>query len=236
LKRNRDGKLDAVFNIKNAPRAVLSTLVHDFEMSQADAIESSPWQTDACIGWWHYSRSVYESHRYRTAQSTVHLLVDVVSKNGNLLLNIPLPGHGRPDADEMSFLDKFGTWMALNGEAIYGTRPWRVYGEGPAMGRSGSLYGGSTPSFTAADIRFTTKAETLYAVALAWPEDRRLLIRSLASNPPHLPGEIVRIGLLGSESNLRWTRSADGVTVNLPEKPPCDYAYVFKISSSRSVT
>jgi alpha-L-fucosidase len=233
LHRNA-GKLDAVFNIKNVPRAVLSTLVRDFEMSQADAMEPDPWQTDACIGWWHYSRWVYDNHRYRTAQSMVHLLVDVVSKNGNLLLNIPLPGHGRPDDDECSFLDRFGSWMAVNGEAIYATRPWKVYGEGPAMGRRGSLYGGSTPSFTAADIRFTTKAETLYAVALAWPENGKLLIRSLASNSPHFPGEIARIGLLGSEPNLTWTRSADGVTINLPEKPPCDYAYVFRISSSRS--
>ena len=117
--RRNGGKLDAVFNIKNVPAAVLNTLVRDFEMSQAGVIEPNPWQTDACIGCWHYSRSVFENHRYRTPESMVHLLVDVVSKNGNLLLNIPLPGHGRPDDDEMAFIDKFGGWMALNSEAIY---------------------------------------------------------------------------------------------------------------------
>ena len=122
-----------MFNIKHVPTAVLSTLVRDFEMSQADAIEPNPWQTDACIGGWHYSRSLLENHRYRTPESMVQLLVNVVSKNGNLLLNIPLPGHGRPDDDELAFLDKFGAWMALNSEAIYSTRPWKIAGEGPTQ-------------------------------------------------------------------------------------------------------
>ena len=175
----------AVFNIKNVPRAVLSTVVRDFEMSQADAVELNPWQTDACIGGWHYSRSILENHRYRTAQSMVHLLIDVVSKNGNLLLNIPLPGHGRPDDDEFAFLDKFGAWMALNSEAIYSTRPWKTYGEGPTQG-GGSLYGGPARQFVAGDIRFTSKGDALYAIALAWPEDRRLVIKSLASDSPQV--------------------------------------------------
>jgi alpha-L-fucosidase len=227
--RRNGGKLDAVFNIKNVPSAVLSTLVRDFEMSQADEVESNPWQTDACIGGWHYSRSIYENHRYRTAQAMTHLLVDVVSKNGNLLLNIPLPGHGRPDDDEFAFLDKFGAWMAINSEAIYSTRPWKIHGEGPTKG-GGSLYGGAGPQFVAGDIRFTAKGDSLYAIALAWPEDRKLVIRSLASDSPHYSGAIARIGLLGSESNLTWSRGAEGVTINLPDKPPCDYAYVLKIN------
>jgi alpha-L-fucosidase len=87
------------------------------------------------------------------------------------------------------------------------------------------------PRFVAGDIRFTTKGNTLYAIALAWPDDRRLAIKSLAADSPHYRGEIARIGLFGSESNLVWSRSAEGVTVNLPEKPPCEYAYVFRITS-----
>src|ERR1017187_7691202 len=105
------------------------------------------------------------------------LLVNVVSKNGNLLLNIPLPGHGRPDDDEFTFLDKFGAWMALNSEAIYSTRPWKIHGECPTKG-GGSLYGGPGPQFVAGDIRFTARRDSLYAIALAWPEDRKLVIRS----------------------------------------------------------
>jgi alpha-L-fucosidase len=159
----------------------------------------------------------------------VQLLVNVVSKNGNLLLNIPLPGHGRPDDDEFAFLDKFGAWMALNSEAIYSTRPWKIAGEGPTQGGSSTPYG-ALPSFAPGDVRFTARADALYAIALAWPADGKLTIKSLESGSPHYRGEIARIGLLGSEPNLVWSRNADGVTINLPEKPPCDYAYVFKIN------
>jgi len=230
LRRN-GGKLDAVFNIKQVPKAVMSTLVLDHEASQAGDIEPSPWQSDICIGAWHYSRSIFENHKYRTPDFMVHYLVDVVSKNGNLLLNIPLPGHGRPDDDELAFLDKFGQWMAVNNEAIYATRPWTIYGEGPTKGHVEKAYG-PLPKYVPGDIRFTTKGDTLYAIALAWPEDAQLTIKSLASNSSHYPGEIAKIGMLGSERNLQWTRNAQGVTVKLPPKPPCDYAYVFKINPS----
>ncbi|HXN47488.1 MAG TPA: alpha-L-fucosidase [Bryobacteraceae bacterium] len=228
LRRN-GGKLDAVFNIKNVPRPVLTTLVRDFEMSQAGAIEPSPWQTDTCIGGWHYSRSIFENHKYRTPESMVQLLVDVVSKNGNLLLNIPLPAHGRPDEDEFAFLDKFGAWMAMNKEAIYSTRPWKIAGEGPTK-TGGSLYGGPGPRFVAGDFRFTTKGDSLYAIALAWPENGKLLIRSLASDSPPYRGEVASVGLVGSDSHLVWSRGAEGLTISLPEKRPCDYAYALKIN------
>jgi alpha-L-fucosidase len=79
-------------------------------------------------------------------------------------------------------------------------------------------------------MRFTIKGDSLYAIALAWPTDGKLLIKSLATGSPHYDGEIARIGLLGSESNLVWSRNADGVAINLPDKPPCDYAYAFKIN------
>jgi alpha-L-fucosidase len=228
--RRNGGKLDAVFNIKNVPTAVMSTVVRDFEMRQADMLEPNPWQTDACIGSWHYSRRIFENHKYRTPEAIVHLLVDVVSKNGNLLLNIPLPGHGRPDADEFAFLDKFGAWMALNREAIYSTRPWKVFGEGPTKAAGGSLYQGPGAQFVGGDIRFTTKGDSLYAIVLAWPQERRLIIKSLASDSPLYRSEIARIELLGSESKIVWSRHTEGLTVNLPQKAPCDYAYVFKIN------
>ena len=230
LRRNA-GKLDAVFNIKNVPPAVRSTLIRDFEMSQADSVQPDPWQTDACIGGWHYSRWIYENHKYRTPEFMVHLLVDVVSKNGNLLLNIPLPGHGRPDDQELALLEKFGGWMAINSEAIYSTRPWKVFGEGPTMHGGEKAYS-ELPTYVPGDIRFTTKGNTLYAIALAWPKDGQLQIKSLASNSPHYPGQIARIGLLGSEPNLKWSRSTDGVTVKLPASPPCEFGWVFRINSS----
>ena len=227
--RRNGGKLDAVLNIKHVPKPVLSTLVLDHEASRAGDIENDPWQSDICIGNWHYSRSIYENHKYRTAATMVPFLVDVVSKNGNLLLNIPLPGHGRPDDDELAFLDKFGQWMAINGEAIYSTRPWKISGEGPSKANVEKPYGAIEP-YVQGDIRFTAKGDALYAIALAWPDDGKLMIKSLGSNSPYYPGEIAKIGLLGSEPNLQWSRSPDGVTVKLPERAPCDFAYVFKIN------
>ncbi|MGA8086790.1 MAG: alpha-L-fucosidase [Terracidiphilus sp.] len=229
--RRNAGKLEGVFNIKNVPKAVWGTLVRDFEMSQAQGQQTAPWQTDACIGGWHYSRWIFENHKYHTPQSMVHLLADVVSKNGNLLLNIPLPGHGRPDTDEYAFLNDFGEWMRLNGEAIYFTRPWKVDAEGPTKGAGAKAYG-ALPTYVPGDIRFTTKGDTLYAIALAWPENGKLVIKSLSSDSPHYPGKIARVGLLGSESSLQWSRNSDGITVNLPSKQPCNYAYVFKINSA----
>ena len=230
LRRN-GGKLEAVFNIKNVPAAVRSTLVRDFEMSQAGAVQPDPWQTDACIGGWHYSRWIYENRKYRTPETMVHLLVDVVSKNGNLLLNIPLPGGGRPDDQELAFLEKFGGWMAVNSEAIYSTRPWKVFGEGPTM-HGGEVAYSELPIYVPGDIRFTTKGDTLYAISLAWPDDGKLLIKSLASNSPYYPEQIARIGLLGSAPNLEWSRSPEGVTIKLPSTRPCEYAWVFRINSS----
>ena len=230
IKRNK-GKLDAVFNIKNVPVAVRSTLVRDFEMSQAPEIQPAPWQTDACIGSWHYNRRIFENHKYRTPESMVHLLVDVVSKNGNLLLNIPLPGHGLPDEDELSFLDKFGAWMELNSEAIYSTRPWKIHGEGPTTGGGEKAYG-PLPTYMPGDIRFTAKGETLYAIALAWPTNGSITIKSLGSNSPHFAGRIGRIGLLGAAPNLEWSQSVEGVTVKIPLAPPCDYAFVLKIDTA----
>ena len=159
----------------------------------------------------------------------IHLLVDVVSKNGNLLLNVPLPGHGRPDEDEFAFLDGFGSWMALNSEAIYATRPWKIAGEGSAK-RDDKPYA-EAPTYTAEDIRFTTKGDALYATAMAWPTNGKIVIKSLASGSPHFQGQIARIGLLGSEPNLEWSRNDDGVTIKLPVTPPCQFAYVFKIGS-----
>ncbi len=96
--------------------------------------------------------------------------------------------------------------------------------------RGGEVAYSEFPTYVPGDIRFTTKGDTLYAIALAWPNDGKLVIKSLASNS-HYFGQIAKIGLLGSEPNLEWSRSPDGVTVKLPERPPCDYAWVFRINS-----
>ena len=228
--QRRGGRLDAVMNLKEVPEPVWDTITRDFEAAMEDTIRKDPWQTDACIGNWHYDRSLLTNHSYQKASLMIPMFVDIVSKNGNLLLNIPLPGHGEPDADEMSFLNELADWHEVNNEAIKGTRPWKVYGEGPST-RAKKLqsYQFSQLKFDHADIRFTTKGETLYAIALGWPADGKIRIASLAENSPNYPGQIGKIELLGSKSDIRWTRGSRELEIQMPDTPPCKYAYSLRI-------
>jgi alpha-L-fucosidase len=121
-----------VVDLKEVPEPIWGTLTRDFEMSLTDRLQEEPWQTEAYIGQWHYNRTLLVNHTYKKASLIAPLLVDIVSKSGNLLLSIPLPGHGEPDSDEISFLEELTEWQQVNSEAIKGTRPWKIYGEGPS--------------------------------------------------------------------------------------------------------
>ena len=177
------GRQEGVVDLKEVPEAVWGTLTRDFEMGLADSIQESPWQTEACIGDWHYSRAIFENHKYQKAALMIPLFVDIVSKNGNLLLSIPLPGHGEPDSDELAFLDELTQWRAVNDEAIRGTRPWKIFGEGPTSTMKAlPSYQLSKYKFDHTDIRFTTKKDVLYAIALGWPPDGSININP---RPPH---------------------------------------------------
>ena len=209
-----DGALNAVLNAKNIKPEHKNALVEDFERGQADRIEPYPWQTDTCIGDWHYSDEVFADHKYKTVAKVTQMLCDIVSKNGNLLLNIPLRGDGAIDSDEVAFLKGMAAWMGINGEGIFGTRPWLVYGEGPpqAAGKMSE----KKLAYTAADIRFTTKgAHTLYAYFLDWPANGKLTIHTLNPGGP-LKETIAKLVLLGSTSKITWTRDASGLHVMLP--------------------
>jgi len=202
-------------------------------MSLADKLQKDPWQTEACIGHWHYDRSVFENHSYQKASFIIPFLVDIVSKNGNLLLSIPLPGYGEPDSDEVAFLGELADWQGVNSEAIKGTRPWSVFGEGPSTEvQEVPSYQLSKIRFDHTDIRFTTKGETLYAIALGWPPDGKLLIKSLVEGAANYPGRIAKVELLGSKSELKWTRGSAGLEVEVPDNPPGKYAFAFRILPS----
>ena len=128
---------------------------------------------------------MFEHHGYKTPATVIQMLVDIVSKNGNLLLNIPVRGDGTIDDDEVKCLEGIARWMAINGEAIFGTRPWKIYGEGgPRRPRRATSTSGKGRPYTAADLRFTTKGDTLYVFALAWPADGKLVVKSLGSGQP----------------------------------------------------
>ncbi len=236
------GRLEAVYNSKvydaHPPKEFYKYLVNDFEGGRAESIQPYPWQTDTCIGNWHY----YRGAKYRTADEVIKELIDVVSKNGNLLLNIPLKGDGRPDDDELAFLQELTKWMDINGEGIFGTRPWKVFGEGPAAaGRpaaasagqpapaSAETLPGKTPNTR--EIRFTAKGRTLYAFLLAIPRDD-ITIRSLGNAFRPASGAVAKVELLGSAAKLDWQQRGDGLVVKRPATMPCEHAIALRIAFS----
>ncbi len=224
------GSLEAVLTSKGLSPDHVGAMVLDIERGRADHILPAPWQTDTCIGDWHYRRSLLENHKYKTTGTVIQMLVDIVSKNGNLMLNIPVRGDGTIDDDERKVLDGLAGWMPVHGEAIYGTRPFSVFGEGaPDVEGSGNFNENQARPYTAQDIRFTTKGDTLYAFALGWPADGKLTIRTLAAGSRQYPREVGRVEMLGAGGPLHFTRGAAGLVVTLPEKMPNEYAWALKI-------
>jgi alpha-L-fucosidase len=186
-----------------------------------------------CIANWHYSRRLFETHGYQKPSNIIPLFVDIVSKNGSLLLSIPLPGHGEPDNDEIVFLNELAEWQQVNSEAIKGTRPWKIFGEGLSTETKTKLsYGFTQLKFDSTDIRFTSKGEALYAMALDWPADGKILIKSLAESAVNYSRQIRKVELLGAKSELKWTRGTQGLEIQVPDLPPCKYAFSFRILSS----
>jgi len=211
-------------------------MVWDIERGQANRIEPYPWQTDTCIGSWHYDRKLFEQHRYKSAKTVIQMLADIVSKNGNLLLNIPVRGEGTIDPDELKVVRGIADWMELNRECIFGTRPWKVFGEGPAsagaaLNAQGFNEGKGKP-FTAQDVRFTQKGNTLYAIVLGSPTNG-VNLHSLGRSAKLLDQSVSKIQLLGSREKIQWQQTGDALVISPPEKLPNPAAIVFKISLRR---
>jgi alpha-L-fucosidase len=201
--------------------------VFDIERGQLSGISRLFWQTDTAVS--KNSWGYVNNHEYKTVDDIVDDLIDIVSKNGALLLNIgPRPDGTIPESEEQLLLG-VGEWLAQNGEAIYGTRPWKVFGEGPTEISAGHFTDTKRVAFTGQDIRFTTKGDTLYAIALAWP-GASVTIKALNSAVGLWFGDIADVQLLGNTGKLNWLRNADGLTIHLPNQRPCQHAFVFKIS------
>jgi alpha-L-fucosidase len=202
--------------------------VYDIERGQLGDISPIFWQTDTAVS--KNSWGYVQEQDYKKATSIVHDLVDIVSKNGALLLNIGPRSDGTIPEPEEEILLEIGGWLAVNGEAIYGTRPWKVYGEGPTEVIEGYFQDTKRTGFTARDIRFTTQGDTLYAIVLGWPESGEAVIESLGAGNELYPGAIQQVELLGSEEVIQWSRDADGLKVKLPSQKPADAAFVLKVT------
>jgi alpha-L-fucosidase len=223
------GHLDVVMTGKGLRPDHVGAITLDIERGKAQGILADPWQTDTCIGNWHYDIALFENHKYKTPISVIHSLIDIVSKNGNLMLNIPLKGDGTIDSDERAFLEAIATWIPRHGEAIYGTRPFSVFGEGPPDVTNNSNFNERNQrAYTAEDIRFTQKGETVYAFAFVWPANGKLLIKTLARGSAALPRPIQRVEMIGA-GPVEFAQETGGLTLTLPEKPPNPYAYAFII-------
>jgi alpha-L-fucosidase len=202
--------------------------VLDIERGKLDAQRLQPWQSDTSVSIksWGYVKD----DEYRTAGSLLADLIDVVSKNGNLLLNVGPQSDGTIAPEIQSVLLRMGAWLQTNGEAIYGTRPWVMYGEGPTNAPTGREE--VNRSYTPADLRFTSKGDALYALGLAWPQDGQALIKTLYSGTGYLSGAIERVTLLGSAAAVHWEQTAVGLKVQLPSVHD-DLPYALKIEARK---
>jgi alpha-L-fucosidase len=235
--RTHGGRMEGVINIKEVPDKYAKSVVADYERGLTDKIMEYAWQSETCIGDWHYDRALYDKEGeyggYLQPRDVIHWLIDTVSKNGTFVLNIPGKPDGTIDSKEVAVLDRITDWTSVNGEAIYETRPWKIYGEGPNAVKAGSFQGDSVSKLGEKDIRFTRSKDNkvIFAIALGWPAGE-VVVQSLGTASPQAPGKVERVELLGTGEKVRWRQAADGLHVTLPAgyKPAVDYAAALKVS------
>jgi alpha-L-fucosidase len=186
-----------------------------------------PGKPDTCIGQWHYRRGI----KYKTTKKVIDLLTDIVSKNGNLLLNFPLPNSGQLDFEEMEVLAGITEWMRINSEGIYSTCPWRIYGEGPSTQVkivTGNFNEDKQYDLTAEDVRFTTKGRAIYAFIMGWPE-KEAVVKALGLASPQQPGKIQKVELLGNKGDLNWKQDDSALRVQMPAEMISDIGITLKV-------
>ncbi|MGC2162840.1 MAG: alpha-L-fucosidase [Silvibacterium sp.] len=226
------GKTQAVYFSKRIEDGASGICVLDRERGILSDISPRPWQSDTCIGQWHYKLG----QKYKTPKEIVDMLVDIVSRNGNLMLNVPLPASGQPDPEELAIVAAITDWMGVNGEAIFATRPWKTAGEGPpaitsAAEASASFNESARRALTAEDIRFTTKGSTLYALVMGWP-DYQFTIKSLAQNTALRVGKVENVELLGTDQKLTFQQDNQGLTIQVPKEAPSKHGVAFRITGA----
>lgn len=234
--RSREHGIQPVLTYKiEAMPANTATL--DIERGKMDSLRLLPWQTDTSVSI--HSWGYVEHDEYRSARSLIHQLVDTVSKNGNLLLNVGPKSDGTLPPEAVKVLEEMGAWLKVNGAAIYETRPFAVFGEGPTKaGRNPQAKNSDIQEYTAEDIRFTIPKDQkpdapriLYATALGWPATGTLTVHVLGSGLGYLPGAVCSVNLLGHEGKLSFTQNPEGLAISLPTEKPNDIAYVFRIDA-----
>ncbi len=217
-----NGKTEVVYTCKQPSEGMW---VEDLERGVKDTVGQFPWQTDTSIGDWYYRTG----QKYKTSTEVIQMLVDIVSKNGNLLLNVVQTPEGDLEPDMLKILEEIGIWTTANGEGIYGSRPWKIYGEKPSdktvkkLGRFDENYG-----YSSKDIRFTTRLNTLYAYCLGKPEED-IMIRSLGKSSKPAVKAIASVAMVGSKEKISWKQIAEGLVIKKPANLPSWQVIGFKI-------
>jgi len=221
------GKTEAVYTSKEASDCAIGTCLLDHERGVSHSIAPNPWQTDTCIGQWHYKRG----EKYKSPKKVIDLLTDIVSKNGNLLLNFPLPNSGELDFEEMKVLEGITAWMQVNSEGIFASRPWKLYGEGPSTKtkiETGNFNEDKTNDLTAEDVRFTTKNGKIYAFVMGRPE-KEAVVNALGLASPQNLGKIGKVELLGYKGDLQWKQDDSCLKVKMPAEKLSDVGITLKV-------
>lgn len=232
--RLHKGKNEAIMFGKILSEEQRKAIVWDVERGAPNEMIPDPWQTCTCLGNWHWNEHTSKVNGYKKAPQVIKLLVDIVSKNGNLLLSVPLRADGTFDSHEKNILDNIGAWLRQNGECIYGTRPWVKFGEGPIAEQKIEMRGqgfneDAYKKANAQEIRFTQTKKNLYAIPLGWPEDGKVIIKSLANSSRWYNAKIKKVMLLGY-GKVEFERTAEGLEVTLPAEKTNNILPVIKIS------
>ncbi len=197
----------------------------DIERGKSRDIREKPWQTDDSIGPWGYTAGA----AYKDPDAVIDKMIDVVSKNGNYLLNVPPKADGTFDDETIAILKGIGTWFNINGEGIYATRPWKVFGEGPEV----EMHNRDNKSpYTWENIRFTQSKDgkTLYMIFLGWPgANKKLAVHAFAKGGPGGSLKIKKVSLLGSDTSIKWNQGDSGLKLNTPDKAPSELAIIYKL-------
>jgi len=228
--KNNKGKMRAVVMGKVLTEEQKDGILWDVERGIPDRAQDKAWQTCTCIGNWHYDVGTYK-RGYKSAAQVIKMMVDIVSKNGNLLLSVPLRGNGALDDKEIVVLNGIKAWMDINGESIYGTRPWTTFGEGPLAETANPIKAqgfNEGQKYTPADIRYVQKGNVVYVTSLGWPEDNVLTMKRLAAGSRYYKGKIKSVELLGY-GKVEYTCGENGLKVNLPKERPNEIAPVLKV-------
>lgn len=224
--KGKEWNKDVVINYKNTSFPS-ETGILDYERGRPNKIKDQLWMTDTSPGAWFY----YENAKFVNPNEIVDILIDIVAKNGVMLLNVPPNPDGAIPQEMQDMLLNLGNWLKINGEGIYETRPWTVFGEGPTrISRGGHKIEKQDINYVDTDIRFTKKGDdTLFAIVMDAPKSD-IVIKTLSTDLSVLVGKIKSVELLGSDAPVKWQLTRSGLVITKPESIPSNYAITYKIN------